>query len=160
MLRLHKSDKRHTILKSAVKAGLVAIGAFVLLGTVAALWDNPFFTRMTAISGFEIGLLALQSMLLGAYVAIPVRGCAFKTASVGGIANFVGIACPVCNKLLMLVFGADALLTYLEPARIYLAAGGALITGFAVHIRWRSHRTMAAQATPSVQSLTVDSQAG
>jgi hypothetical protein len=117
---------------------LAAIGAFALLGTVAALWENPFFVRMTPVSGFEVGLLALQAVLLGAYLAIPARGCAIKRAGIGGIANFIGIACPVCNKLLMFAFGADLLLTYLEPARIYLAAGGALITGWAVAVRWRS----------------------
>lgn len=132
-------------LKSCVKGVLVAIGAFVFLGTVAALWDNPFFVRMTPTSGFEVGLLALQALLLGGYMAIPVPACATKLAGIGGIANFVGIACPICNKLLLLVFTANALLTYLEPARVYLAAGGALITGIAVFVRWRNLATLAAE---------------
>lgn len=124
------------------RGALVAVGAFAVLGTIAALWENPFFIRMTPTGNFETGLLALQALLLGAYTVIPVRACATKLAGVGGIANFVGIACPICNKLLLIVFGANALLTYLEPMRIYLAAGGVLITGLAVLIRWRSYQML------------------
>ncbi len=137
---------------SAAKGILTALGAFAVLGTVAALWDNPLFIRMTPTNGFEIGLLALQAILLGVYMAIPVPACATKLAGAGGIANFIGIACPICNKILMLVFGANALLTYLEPARIYFAAGGALITGIAVFIRWRTLRAATGGQEPSPQA--------
>lgn len=133
---------------SYAKGALVAIGSFAMLGTVAALWDNPFFVRMTPTSGFEVGLLALQALLLGIYVAIPVPACAVKLAGLGGIANYVGIACPICNKLLLFVFGASALLTYLEPVRIYLAAGGALVTMVAVLIRWRNFRVVSSSPAP------------
>lgn len=125
-----------------VRGAFVAIGSFIMLGTVAALWANPFFIRMTPTSGFEVMLLALQAVLLGVYVAIPVSSCGLKLASVGGIANFIGIACPVCNKLLLFVFGANALLIYLEPMRLYLAAGGALVTMVAVFIRWCNYRAV------------------
>jgi len=134
---------------SYVKGALVAIGSFAMLGTVAALWANPFFIRMTPTSGFEVGLLALQALLLGIYVAIPVPACALKLASLGGIANYIGIACPICNKLLLFLFGASALLTYLEPVRIYLAAGGALVTMVAVYVRWRNFRVVSSLPTPS-----------
>ena len=114
----------------------------MVLGTIAALWENPFFIRMTPSGEFEITLLAVQALLLGAYTVIPVRACATNLATVGGIAHFIGIACPICNKLLLLVFSADALIAYLEPARIYLAAAGVLITAFAVLIRWRSYQML------------------
>lgn len=130
---------------SLAKGVLAAVGSFVLLGTVAALWANPFFIRMTPTSGFEVGLLALQAILLGVYVAIPVPACALKIASVGGVANYIGIACPICNKVLLFVFGASALLTYLEPVRLYLAAGGALVTLAAVLVRWRNYRIVSAR---------------
>ena len=133
---------------SMVKGVLAAVGSFVLLGTVAALWANPFFIRMTPTSGFEIGLLALQAILIGVYVAIPVPACALKIASLGGVANYIGIACPICNKVLLFVFGANALLTYLEPIRLYLAAGGALVTLAAVLMRWHNYRIV--RADPSL----------
>jgi len=138
---------------SLAKGVLAAIGSFALLGTVAALWANPFFTRMTPTSGFEVGLLALQAILLGVYVAIPVPACALKIASLGGVANYIGIACPICNKVLLFVFGANALLTYLEPVRLYLAADGALVTLAAVLMRWRNYRLVSANPALSFAEL-------
>ena len=48
------------------KSGLIAAIVYVALGTVTALWDNPFFFRMTPTSGFEIILLSLQAIMFGA----------------------------------------------------------------------------------------------
>ncbi len=129
-------------LGSVAKGVLIAVGSFVFLGTVAALWQNPFFIRMTPTSGFEIGLLALQAILLGVYISIPVPACAVKLASVGGIVNYVGIACPICNKLLLALFGASTLLTYLEPVRIYFAVGGVLLMSIATTVRWRKGHSL------------------
>jgi len=128
----------------AAKGVLFALAAFLVLGTVSALWPNPFFVRMTPTSGFETSLLALQAILLGVYVTIPAPACALKTASASTILNFVGVACPVCNKLLMAIFGASFLLTYLEPVRIYFAAFGVLVMALAIFIRGRNF--MASQA--------------
>ncbi|RUY20789.1 hypothetical protein EN978_33540 [Mesorhizobium sp. M7A.F.Ca.US.001.04.1.1] len=148
-IRIGRNTEARMPFSSYVKGALVAIGSFAMLGTVAALWANPFFIRMTPTSGFEVGLLALQAILLGIYVTIPVPACALKLASLGGIANYIGIACPICNKLLLFLFGASALLTYLEPVRIYLAAGGALVTMVAVYVRWRNFRLVSSHPTPS-----------
>ena len=126
--------------RSVARGILFAIGSFLVLGTAAALWPNPFFMRMTPTSGFEVALLAAQSALLGVYLAIPAPACATKLAGIGGVASFLGVACPICNKFLLFLFGAQVLLTYLEPVRIYLAAAGALITAIAVVVRWRRFR--------------------
>ena len=89
----------------------VAIGSFAGLGTTAALWENPFFIRMTPAGGWEIALLLLMSLLLGVYVAVRRPRCSIKSASAGGVLGFIGIACPVCNKILLLLFGGELLLT-------------------------------------------------
>jgi hypothetical protein len=58
----------------------VAAAMFAGLGTVAALWENPLFMRMTPTSGFEITLLLLLSVLAGIYVGLPRTGCGKRTA--------------------------------------------------------------------------------
>lgn len=121
----------------------VAAGAFVALGTVSALWDNPFFIRMTPAGGWEITLLAIMSVLLGIYVAIRRPFCPVKSASTGGVLGFIGVACPVCNKVLVLLFGGDLLLTYFEPIRIYVAAAGVVLIALAVRREWRGRRRAA-----------------
>lgn len=123
----------------------VALGSFVALGTVAALWENPFFVRMTPAGDVEIVLLGVLSLLLGTYVAIRRPFCSAKAAGAGGVFGFIGVACPVCNKILLLLFGGDLLLTYFEPVRIYVAAAGVLIAAVAVAREWVLVKRQSAQ---------------
>ncbi len=60
--------------------------------------------------------------------------------------GFVGVACPVCNKILLLLFGGELLLTYFEPVRIYVAATGVLVLGVAVIAEWRASQRLAGAA--------------
>ncbi len=105
----------------------VAAAMFAGLGTVAALWENPLFMRMTPTGGFEIALLLLLSVLAGLYIGLPQAECGKRTAGTGGVIGFLGIACPVCNKILLLLFGSALLLEYYEPIRLYLALGGVIL---------------------------------
>ncbi len=120
-----------------------AIGTFLVLGTVTAVWPNPVFTRMTPTQGFEVWLLAIQSVLVGAYIAIRRPRCPVGGAGFGSLLGFLGIACPTCNKILLFAFGSDLLLTYFEPYRLPLATAGAAVTAVAVWWEWRQ-RTRAA----------------
>ncbi len=69
-------------------------------------------------------------------MAIRRPFCSTKTAGVGGVLGFIGVACPVCNKVLLLLFGGDLLLTYFEPVRVYVAAVGVLAVAAAVAHEW------------------------
>lgn len=113
----------------------VAAAMFAGLGTVAALWENPLFMRMTPTGGFEIALLFLLSALAGLYVGLPQAECGKRTAGTGGVVGFLGIACPVCNKILVLIFGSALLLEYYEPVRLYLALGGVVFLAVAVWLK-------------------------
>lgn len=125
----------------ALGAG-VALLAFAALGTVSALWENPFFIRMTPAGGWEIGMLGAISVLLGLYVAIRRPACYNRTAGAGGLLGFLGVACPVCNKVLLLAFGSELLLAYFEPIRAYVAAAGVAIVALAVIHEWRRGRSL------------------
>ena len=132
---------------SRISKGLAAaLGTFVALGTVAALWENPLFVRMTPAGDLEVVLLGLLSVLLGTYVAIRRPFCSVKTAGVGGVLGFIGVACPVCNKVLLLLFGGDLLLTYFEPVRVYVAAVGVLVVAAAVAREWALARRQSIEA--------------
>ncbi len=133
-------------LSRILKGLAVALGSFVALGTVAALWENPLFVRMTPAGDLEVVLLGLLSVLLGPYVAIRRPFCSAKTAGVGGVLGFIGVACPVCNKVLLLLFGGDLLLTYFEPVRVYVAAVGVLVVAAAVAREWVLARRQSIEA--------------
>src|SRR3989344_6857927 len=93
---------------------------FFISGIVTSLLPNPLFTRMTPISTLDYIFLVSSSILLGTYVSIhhykknTIKKCD-TVATAGGIGSFLAFACPVCNKLLVLIFGATALMTYFEP---------------------------------------------
>ncbi len=133
-------------LSRTLKGFAVALGSFVALGTVAAIWENPQFVRMTPAGDLEVVLLGLLSVLLGTYVAIRRPYCSAKTAGVGGVLGFIGVACPVCNKILLLIFGGDLLLTYFEPVRVYVAAIGVLVVAAGAAREWMIVKRKSAEA--------------
>lgn len=131
--------------RMAAGAG-VAAASFAVLGTVAALWDNPLFVRMTPAGVWEIAMLAAMSGLFGVYVAIRRPACSMTGAGAGGVLAFLGVTCPVCNKILLLIFGGELLLTWFEPVRIYVAAAGALLVGWMAVREWMITRPRGAAA--------------
>lgn len=126
-----------------VRAVAAALLSFVLVGTVTALWPNPLFARMTPVQGFEIGMLLVQSALIGLYVAVRRPRCSVRRAGFGSAIAFLGIACPTCNKLLLLLFGSNLLLEYFEPMRPYVAAAGVILTALAVAAELRAAKSAA-----------------
>lgn len=132
-----KAIAQQTSLRSMLTATAITAASFVALGTVAAIWENPLFIRMTPVGGWEFGLLSLLSILAGIYVLVRRPFCSNKTVGAGGVLGFLGIACPVCNKILLLAFGSELLLAYFEPIRVYVAALGVLIAAWAVLHEWR-----------------------
>lgn len=123
-----------------VHALLAAIATFLVVGTLTALWPNPLFARSTPAQGFELAALALQCGLIGLYVLIKRPVCSSNPVGLGALLGFFGVACPTCNKLLIVLFSTDALLTYVEPYRPAVALAGTLVTAAAVAWEWRQGR--------------------
>lgn len=118
----------------------VGIAMFAVLGTVTAVWANPLFVRMTPVGPWEFGATVLTAFLAGVTTALWVPRCSLRTSGTGGLASFLGIACPTCNKILMLIFGGPALLAWFDPVRPWLAAAGVIVMGFAAFRTWRTFR--------------------
>jgi hypothetical protein len=111
----------------------IAMVMFLVMGTITALWENPFFIRMTSIHLWDFVILSIESLLIGFFLGIRTSPCAIKKASVGGSLGFLGFACPTCNKILVLLFGAGFLLTYFEPIRLYVGVAGILLFSYALY---------------------------
>ena len=100
----------------------VSVTFFIVFGIVTAVIPNSFFIRMTATSFLDKTFLVTSSVLLGAYFGVngykkEENKICNRTTTSAGIGSFLAFACPVCNKLLVLIFGATVLMTYLEPYR-------------------------------------------
>lgn len=138
---LNKRDaKAEETLRRALRGTVVGLGLFATLGTVTAVWSNPLFVRMTPVGPWEFGATALTALLAGVIAALWVPRCKLRTPGTGGFASFLGIACPTCNKVLMLIFGGPALLAWFDPLRPYLATAGVMIMGVAALKTWQTFR--------------------
>ena len=104
-----------------------------MMGTLTALWLNPYFIRMTPVTGWDYLILSLESMLIGLFFGIPKPRCASKKAGIGGVFGFLGFGCSICNKFLLLPLGSRFLLTYFEPIRYYIGATVILIFYFVLY---------------------------
>ena len=52
-------------LKEWLSTLIIASAAFLLLGTITALWNNSFFIRMTEVNGWDYIILSFESLLIG-----------------------------------------------------------------------------------------------
>jgi undecaprenyl pyrophosphate phosphatase UppP len=112
-----------TKMKYWVMASLLAVFLFLLFGVITDLIPNPLFTRMVEKTAFDYSFLVISSILFGAYITSHLyykkkssQKCNAVTYS-GGVGSFLAFSCPICNKLLVLLFGATTLLIYFEPYR-------------------------------------------
>ena len=117
---------------------IIASVAFLLLGTITALWNNSFFIRMTEVNGWDYIILSFESLLIGLFFGIQAPHCATKKAGIGGVLGFFGFGCSVCNKILLMLFGSSFLLSYFEPIRHYVGTLGLLLFSYAFIRRWLS----------------------
>ena len=139
-------------LRRGLRGTAVGLALFVVLGTVTAVWANPLFVRMTPVGPWEFGATVLTALLAGVTTALWVPRCSLRTSGTGGLASFLGIAGPTCNKILMLIFGGPALLAWFDPVRPWLAAAGVIIMSMAALRTWRAFRDDRAGAAVVVSS--------
>lgn len=138
---------------------LAGLAVFVALGTVAAVWINPLFVRMTPVGPWELGATTLTAILAGVTVGLWVPQCRLRTSGAGGVASFLGIACPTCNKFLMLIFGGPTLMAWFDPVRPWLAVAGVTIMSFAAMRALWAYRDfrMSAGEIPQASSAALES---
>lgn len=125
-------------LSKSVGIGLLSFVGFVLLfGIPTALIPTPLFSRMTPSRSLDYLFLLLNSGLLGAYVGLSVYEKHAKSkegtlAASGSIFNILAVGCPVCNTLLVALLGVSAVMTYIEPARVWLGLASTALVGAAL----------------------------
>ena len=122
---------------------LSSMGLFFLLGIPTSVIPNSFFIRMIPVKFLDYFFLIFSSVLLGSYIGVhyykknQVKKCDIITTT-GGIGSFLAFGCPICNKLLVVLFGATALMTYFEPYRPVLGFVSTGLLGGALY--WRIKR--------------------
>jgi len=118
----NKSSPYEQKIKYFVIGSGVSLLVFLVTGMVTALLPNPWFIRMLESSLLDYLYLISSSLLLGAYTGVhyfkkSLAVGSTRIACAGGVGGFLAFSCPICNKILLLLFGSTALLTYFEPVR-------------------------------------------
>ena len=129
-----------------VVALLATAGSLLLLGVPTAVIPNPLFVRMTPAETFSIlvwlGSAPLIGLLVATYVRPPrlaLRGASSEPgagrATLGGVAAYLAIGCPICNKVVVAALGVSGALTYSAPLQPIIGAGSLALLG--ATLAWR-----------------------
>lgn len=106
-----------------------AVVTFLVIGLPTDIVPNPLFGREVPVRPWEPWVLGATSVLTGLWFGLQ-RGV---TSSGGGQDSrvpavgaagltFFAVACPVCNKLVLLALGTSGALGVFEPLQPWLAA--------------------------------------
>ncbi len=140
---------------------------FVLVsfGVVTAIIPSPIFGRGIAPEPFAIGVWLASAPLMGLVMAtyfapmpvsgpVPLEQAARRDGStmgtLGGVAAFLAIGCPTCNKIALVLLGASgAVSTFGAIQPVLGAVSLALLAGTAV---WRMRLRARGGTCPVPQS--------
>ena len=121
-----------------------SLATFLILGIPTAVIPNPLFVRMTPVEPFSVATWILSALLSGpliaTYVASPMgsqldEGEGRARASVAGLAAYLAIGCPICNKIIVGVLGVSGALNVFAPVQPFLGAGSVILLGMT--LAWR-----------------------
>lgn len=120
--------------------------ALLVLGVPTAVIPNPFFVRMTPTEPVNLLVWLISAPLMGALLATYVsRGrlgrddlhadAGSVRTSVGGVAAYLAIGCPICNKVIVAVLGVSGALDIFAPLQPII--GTASVVLLAATLLWR-----------------------
>lgn len=124
---------------------LAAAGTLLLIGIPSDIIPNPIFGREVPVRWWEYPVLGATALLTGAWFSIgkvhdhpedkPERSALM---SVSVFAAWFAVACPVCNKLILLVLGTSGAMGLWAPAQPYLAVISLVALTASVVWKWRT----------------------
>ena len=129
---------------------LFALGAALVLGLPTRLIPNGIWTRTVPTSPFDYGIWVLSFVLIGPLAAMMVLYPLPKVATprsggkvrvvASSLLSFLSVGCPVCNKVVVLLFGLGGAMTIFNPVRPWLGVFSVLILSVTLFLRVRTLR--------------------
>lgn len=139
--------------KAWAVTGLTATVGLALIGLATAIYENPFFIRMTPVRAQDYVIWILSSVLtgliVGSYFVARSTSDDGKILS-GGLLSVLAVGCPTCNKLVVLSLGTAGALTFFAPLQIYIGVASVLVLGWTLLLRAKALAGMfsVSQVTP------------
>ena len=158
--RLVATAVREATLRQAMTAVVVAGAVGTVIGWVTVLIPNDIFGREIAPLAWTYPVLVatavLSGMLAASYVrpAVPtadinrsITSRPGRLGSVGVIAAWFAIGCPVCNKFALLALGYNGAMSWFAPMQPVLAIVGvaSLWVGLALRLATRDRCPLPSQ---------------
>ena len=142
--------QRIMVWKSLASSAGMGLTVLLLVGIPSGVIPNPYFIRPLDARPTDYVFLAVITALavaLGATYGLPASCSPQDTKAFGsGFLLFIGIGCPVCNKVVIAVAGASGALTYFEPFQPLFSLAAIVLMGIALALRIRDMRRSAAKA--------------
>ena len=125
-------------------AAAISLVVTLLLAIPTAIIENPFFTRMTPVEPeqyfFWLATGALTGALLATYLDPRLRSGLASQGAGAGLLGAFAIGCPICNKLVVAMFGVSGAFTYFAPVQPILGAAAVGLAGYGLWLRFRALR--------------------
>ena len=130
----------YTVKAWAVTALATVLG-LVVIGLPTAIYENPFFVRMTPVRAQDYVIWVLSAVLIGLvvgsyFVARSTSGDG-KALS-GGLLSVIAVGCPTCNKLVVLLLGTTGALAFFAPLQLYIGIASVLLLGWTLFLRTKA----------------------
>ncbi len=124
-------------------AASISLLALVVLGAPAGIIPNPFFIRTIPTRFSDVLFLLLSAPLIGLTLATyvvrphlgghPDRGT--TRVGVGGLVAYFAIACPICNKIVLVALGVSGALNVYAPLQPIIGVISTVLLG--ATLLWR-----------------------
>jgi hypothetical protein len=128
-------------LKAWIITALAAAIGLVVIGLPTAIYENPFFVRMTPVRPQDYVIWVVSAVLIGltvgSYFAGGSKAGEEKILS-GGVLSILAVGCPICNKPVVLLLGISGALTFFAPIQLYIGIASVLLLGWTLLLRARA----------------------
>lgn len=134
-------------------AALWAVVTLFGIGLPTDIIPNPVFGREVPVRAWELPVLVVTALLTGAWFGLqrwssePTKGSA-PVVTGAGLAMFA-VACPVCNKIILLLLGTSGALGLWQPIQPYVAALSLVWLAAAVAWAWWRRPCSGGTCTPA-----------
>lgn len=127
-------------------ASLATGGSLLVLGVPTAVIPNPLFIRMTPTETFNVVVWLASAPLIGLLIATYIRPPRHAIghgvgepgagrATLGGVAAYLAIGCPICNKVVVAAMGVTGALSIFAPLQPLIGAVSVALLG--ATLAWR-----------------------
>ena len=149
--------QRPMVWKSLLYGGGMGLAVLLLVGIPSGVIPNQFFVRPLDARPTDylfLGIITAMAVALGATYGVPTVCRPQDAKALGsGLLLFIGVGCPVCNKVVLALAGASGALTYFEPIQPLFSLGSIVLMGAALVLRLRDIRRSSGIGKPAAAAI-------